>query len=47
MAKRKESIPVNMPFQVFVPAQNAVMFLGELHGITEERNLQYEGVAPE
>lgn len=41
MVKRKESIPVNMLFLAFVPAQSAEISTDELPGTIEERNPQY------
>lgn len=47
MVKRKESIPVNMLFLAFVPAQSAEISTDELPGTIEERNPQYGDAARE
>lgn len=47
MVKRKESIPVNMLFLAFVPAQSAEISTDELSGTIEERNPQYGDAARE
>ena len=48
MAKGKEEfIPANTPFQVLSTALNAGIFIGELRGIIEERNILFGDVAQE